>query len=84
MISDSELTIQAREIARTLTYNDDRPQSAAKHMLLELAHRLDTKNIRVHRKRDGLLLINGIGKARFATARERILYRVFGVLPDRV
>lgn len=84
MVTNSELTTQAREIARSLTYNDDTPQAAAKHMLLEMAHRLDVLDIRAHRKRDGLLLINGIGMARFATLRERLIYRVLGVLPRRI
>lgn len=80
----SELTQQARGIARCLTYNNDKHQAAAKHTLLEMAHRLDTLDIRAHKKTDGLLLINGIGKSRFATLKERVLYRLFGVLPRGV
>jgi hypothetical protein len=80
----SELTDKARGIARCLTYNNDENQSAAKHMLREMAHRLDTLDIRAHKKADGLLLINGIGKARFATIKERMLYRLFGILPKEV
>ena len=81
MVPTSELTMRARSIARSLTYNADKTQSEAKHTLLEMAHRLDTMDIRAHRKTDGLLLINGIGKARFATWRERIAFRLFGTLP---
>lgn len=80
----NELTIKARSIARCLTYNDDTPQAEAKHMLHEMAHRLDTMNIRVHKKADGLLLVNGIGKARYATLKERMLFRMFGVIPRKV
>ena len=80
----SELTTKARAVARCLTYNDDPHQAAAKHMLREMAHRLDTLDIRAHRKSDGLLLINGIGKARFATLKERLMYRLFNVLPNRL
>lgn len=80
----SELTMRARAVARCLTYNDDPHQAAAKHMLLEMAHRLDTLDIRAHRKSDGLLLINGIGKARFATLKERLMYHLFNVLPTRL
>ena len=80
----NELTIEARNIARCLTYNDDLAQAKAKHMLLEMAHRLDTLDVRAHKKRDGLLLVNGIGKSRYATMRERVLYRLFGVLPSAV
>lgn len=58
--TDSELTIKAREVARCLTYNDDKPQAEAKHLLLEMAHRIDAKDIRIHKKRDGLLLVNGL------------------------
>ena len=83
-MNDSELTMRARAIARCLTYNDGQHQAAAKHTLLEMAHRLDTADIRAHKKADGLLLINGIGKSRFATWRERVAYRLFGTLPRRV
>lgn len=77
----SELTIKAREVARCLSYNDDKHQAAAKHLMQEMAHRLDTLDIRAHKKADGLLLINGIGKARFATITERVIYAVTGRLP---
>lgn len=80
----NELTMTARSVARCLSYNDDEHQAAAKHLLLEMAHRLDTLNVRAHKKADGLLLINGVGKSRFATLKERIMYRVFGVLPREV
>ena len=83
-MTDNELTIEARNIARCLTYNDDQHQAEAKHMLLEMAHRLDTLDIRAHKKRDGLLLVNGIGKSRYATLKERALYWLFGVLPSAV
>lgn len=80
----NELTLKARGIARCLSCNDDEHQAAAKHMLLEMAHRLDTLNVRAHKKADGLLLINGVGKARFATLKESIMYRIFAVLPREV
>jgi len=80
----NELTLKARGIARCLTYNDDVLQAEAKHILREMAHRLDTLNIRAHKKADGLLLINGIGKARYATLKERMLFWLFGVLPREV
>lgn len=83
-MTDNELTIKARSIARCLTYNDDTPQAEAKHMLREMAHRLDTMDIRVHKKADGLLFVNGIGKARYATLKERMLFRMFGVIPRKV
>lgn len=84
MVDDNQLTIKARAIARCLSYNGNVHEAAAKHMLLEMAHRIDTKNIRVHKKIDGLLLINGIGKARYMTFLESFLYRLFKVLPARI
>ena len=53
-------------------------------MLLEMAHRLDAMDVRAHKKSDGLLLINGIGKARYATMRERALHWLFGLLPREI
>lgn len=82
--TDSQLTMKARAIAKCLSYNEGEHESAAKHMLLEMAHRLDAKDIRVHKKRDGLMAVNGIGKARFLTIRERLLHWLFGVQPARV
>lgn len=79
-----DLTIRARSIARCLSYNDDEHQAAAKHTLREMAHRLDTQDVRVHAKADGLLLINGLGKSRYASFKETLLYRVFGVVPKVV
>lgn len=78
-MNDSELTDKARGVARRLTYNDDTPQAAAKHVLLELAHRLDTRNVRV--SKSGRYVINAIGSQRPMTLRERLLYRLFGVVP---
>lgn len=83
-MNNNELTLKARGIARCLSYNDDPHQAAAKHMLHEMAHRLDTLNVRAHKKADGLLLVNGIGKARYATFRELLLFKIFGVLPREV
>lgn len=80
-MTNNELTLKARGIARCLTYNDDTPQAEAKHMLHEMAHRLDALDVRAHKKTDGLLLVNGLGKARYATLKERVLYRLLGVLP---
>jgi hypothetical protein len=51
---DTDLTMKARSVAKCLTYNDDGPQAAAKHLLLEMAHRIDTTVITIHKKRDGV------------------------------
>ena len=83
-MNTNELTIKARSVARCLTYNDDTHQTAAKHLLLELAHRLDSIEIRAHKKTDGLLLINGIGKARYATLKERIIFKLINILPKSI
>ena len=83
-MTDNELTLKARGIARCLTYNDDEHQAAAKHTLLEMAHRLDTMEVRAHKKTDGLLLVNGLGKSRYATVKERVIFKLFGMLPRRV
>lgn len=80
-MTDSELATKAQGVARLLTYNDDTPQAQAKHLLLECAHRLDASTIRAHKKRDGLLLINARGKARYATWRERLAFWIAGTLP---
>lgn len=80
-MNTNELTLKARGVARCLTYNDDAPQAEAKHMLLEMARRLDALCIRAHKKSDGLLLINGLGRIRYATLKERMLFWLFGVLP---
>lgn len=80
-MTDSELIDKAQGVARCLTYNDDEPQAAAKHLLLEMAHRLGKHTVRVHKKKDGFLMITAFGKARFMTFKERSLYRMFGVVP---
>ena len=83
-VTDNDLTIKARAVARCLSYNGDEHQAAAKHLLHEMAHRIDTLDVRAHKKSDGLLLINGIGKARFATIKERIIYMALGILPKKI
>jgi hypothetical protein len=83
-MNTDDLTTKARSVARCLTYNDDTNQAAAKHLLLELSHRLDTLDIRAHKKTDGLLLINGVGKARYATFSEQVSYKLFHQLPKYV
>lgn len=83
-MTNAELASKAQGAARNLTYNDDQPQATAKHLLLECAHRLDSLDVRAHKKADGLLLINARGKSRYATWRERLAYRISGALPREV
>ena len=70
----SNLASQSQGLARCLTYNDKPLEAKAKYLLLEASHALDSASIRVHRKRDGRLIINARGKSRFMTLRERIAY----------
>lgn len=69
---ESKLASKCQGIARCLTFNADRHQSDAKHALLTASHALDQHACRVHRKTDGLLIVNARGKARFMTIRERL------------
>jgi hypothetical protein len=69
---ESVLASKCQGIAKCLTYNADEHQAAAKHVLLEASHILDSHAVRAHRKRDGLLIINARGKSRFMTLRERL------------
>ena len=63
-------------------YNASTHEAQAKHTLLEASHALDVHSIRVHRKRDGLLMVNARGKSRFMTLRERIAYWLLGNTTD--
>lgn len=80
VMNDSQLTTKARGIARRLTYNADTPQAEAKHMLLELAHRLDALNVHVN----GGFVVNAAGKYRRMTLSEHLKWLLFGVLPRKV
>lgn len=79
-----ELTERARSVARSLSYDAEKPVPVAKFLLLEMASRLDAQNIRAHKKQDGLMLVNGNGLTRFATVKERLAYALFRVLPTRI
>jgi ribosomal protein S11 len=80
-MTDSEAIEAAQGAARCLTYNDDKPQAKAKHMLLEMAHRLGAKTLRVRMQAGRMLLVTAFGQSRAMTLRERVLYRMFGVVP---
>ena len=67
----SELADRCAGLARNLTYNDDAQQSTIKHTLRECSYFIDSQVCRVHKKRDGLLLITARGHSRLLTWRER-------------
>lgn len=83
-MTDNELSLKARGVARCLSYNGNEHEAAAKHLLHELAHRLDVRDIRVSKKADGFLMTDGLGQSRFMTWRESLKYRLFGNMPSRL
>lgn len=84
--SISELTQQARSLASTLSYNDEGNEATIKHVLREMAHRLDSVDIRFikHPVTKRTLVRNGIGASRRASLIERVLFKLFGILPTSV
>lgn len=70
---DSKLASKCHGVARCLTFNDDEHQADAKRTLLAASHALDQHAIRVHRKKDGMLIVNARGKSRYMTLRERLV-----------
>lgn len=73
-----DLASQCQGVARCISYNNSPNEAAAKHLLLEASNALDRHSVRVHKKRDGLLIINARGKSRYMTLRERIAYWLLG------
>jgi len=86
METNSQLADRARGLARTLTYNEDARQSEIKHILHELAHRLDTASVRVFKMRGSLrnYVCNALGKQRVMTWKEWFAYKMFNAVPARV
>ena len=80
----NKTTKAAREVAANLSYSGDTQQAQAKHLLLEMANKIDAKDIRVSVKKDGLFITDGLGRQRFGTFKELWLYRLFGVIPNAV
>ena len=78
----SNLASKCQGIAHNLSYNEP-VVGTAKHLLIEASHALDSCAVRVHKKRDGLLIVNARGKSRYMTWRERIAYWVLGVTEIR-
>ena len=84
MTDNTTLADRARGIARSLSYNDDKTQAAAKHLLLEMAHCIDANALRVQVRREGLTMTNQLGKSRRMTFAERLRWRMFKIAPSRV
>lgn len=68
----SQLANRCASLARSMTYNGDDIECEAKHTLRECSYFIDSQVCRVHKKRDGMLLLNARGKSRYLTWRERI------------
>lgn len=69
---ESRLASKCQGVARCLSYNGNRHEAEAKHVLLEASHMLDSHAVRVHQKADGILMVNARGKSRFMNWRERL------------
>lgn len=83
-MSDSELALRAQAIARCLSYNGNQHEAAAKHALLEMAHRLDSKDIKVRRKWVQFSVRNARGAHRSMTFLESIAWMLCRKKPERV
>jgi hypothetical protein len=70
----SNLASRCQGVAMNLSYNNGELEDLNKRTLIEASRCIDGHCIRVHRKRDGLLMITARGKSRFMTWRERIAY----------
>ena len=80
MATDNKLIDQAMGVARCLSYND-KQQSAAKHMLHELCHRLGARTVRIHKTAEGYLMTTLYGASRLLTRREAFMWRWLGAAP---
>lgn len=68
----SELATKCQGVAQCLSYNDDDHQAAAKHLLLEASHALDSQAVSTRKVLIGLVVVNARGKRRLLTRRERL------------
>lgn len=68
--------------ARNLSYNKTLEEGYAKFTLLEMANRiLEHRVDRIHKKKDGYLMLSASGRCRFMTWKERLAYVLFGAVP---
>lgn len=76
-MNDSEIIDKAHAISACLSYNDDTPEGNAKQIIKELCHRLGQRTVRIHKKKDGFLMIDLFGKSRFLNFIESVMWVVF-------
>lgn len=69
---ESELASKCQGLARCISFSGQGCEPEIKPVLLAASHCLDKHSVRVHKKKDGLLIINARGAARFMTWRERL------------
>lgn len=74
---ESKMADKCQGIAHRLSYNDSH-EGDAKHMLREAAHFFDSNSIRLHKKKDGILMVNARGESRYMTYRERMAMWLLG------
>ncbi|QHJ81777.1 MAG: hypothetical protein [Caudoviricetes sp.] len=73
----SKMADKCQGIAHCLSYNEKR-EGVAKHILLEAAHFFDSNSIKVHKKDDGMLMVNARGKSRYMSCKERVAMWLLG------
>ena len=81
-MNNSKLIDKAQAIAACLSYNDDTNSGNPKEMIRELCHRLGSNTVRIHKKRDGYLMVNLFGSARYLTFMEGMLWRFLKLPPE--
>ena len=79
-LNDNALINKAQTIASTLSHNEE-SEGPAKIVITELCHRLGARTVRIHKKRDGYLMITLFGNSRFLTRKEAFLWRFFEIPP---
>lgn len=75
------MTDEARAVARVLSYGGDAAEAKAKHLLLEMAHALDRRNVGIVPLQGRPVVRDGLWRHRPLTLRERLLWRLFGAVP---
>lgn len=74
----SKLASSCRTIALALARNEPGSKIDARNTLLDARDFIESCVVSVHKKRDGLLIVNGQGKSRYMTFRERLAYAILG------